>query len=283
MIFLALSILCSTIIVLLFKAFPNYQVNSFQAIVVNYGVCFAIGLGNTSINQLVLIPQWSGLPYAILLGFFFIALFYLMARTTQVMGITVTSVAQKLSFVIPGVVGMAIFNESTSIVKIVGLIIAIYAVILVSLKDDSVNLKGQIWMPIVVFLGSGACDLLVKIIESFHLGNIHSGTFTVILFGTAFVLGLLLLVIRSLKSNSSFPLKSLIAGITLGIPNYGSIYFLVKSLQESGLESSQVFPINNVGIILLSSICAWIIFKEYLNKKQLLGLTIALIAIFILI
>lgn len=284
MIYLLLSICCSTIIVLIFKSFTHYKIESFQAIVFNYMVCLIIGLGSTSAGQLMKLSEWSGLPLALTLGVLFIVLFYLIARTTQLIGVAVASTAQKLSFVVPVVAGIAVFHEAFSVLKVVGFLLAILAIFLVSAKGTNRKPLGNyIWLPVVVFLGSGVCDLVIKVVESFHLGLVHKATFSVVLFGTAFVIGFIWMLSRILFSGHRLDVRSILAGMLLGVPNYGSIYYLITALESSGLEASQVFPINNVGIILLSAAMAWLLFQERLNKLQLIGLAVALISILILL
>lgn len=280
MIYLLLSIVCSTIIVLLFRSFREHGIDNFPAIVVNYLTCSVIGILLTSKQQLAVIPSWSGLPYAVVLGLLFITLFYLIARTTQFLGVAVASVAQKLSFVIPVIAGILMFSESFTWLKLAGFILAVAAVILISSRRHAhFNLRDHGWLPFIVFAGSGICDLVVKIVEAAHLGEIHKSTFTTVLFGTAFLSGLTILAFRRKKPK----FRDMVAGFFLGIPNYGSIYFLIASLQQPGWEASQVFPINNVGIILLSAVSAWLLFSEHLNLKQMAGLALAVASIVILV
>lgn len=282
MIYLALSIICSTIIVLIFRAFINYRIDSLQAIVINYITCAVIGLGATSGGQLMKLFEWSGLGVAVFLGLLFIGLFYLIARTTQEVGVTAASVAQKLSFVFPVVAGILLFDESFHLLKLIGFVMAVLAVLFISARRDGVHLKGSLRLPLLVFVGSGICDTTIKLMEAHHLALITKATFTVVLFGTASLAGLLWMIARSVRTGKKPDLRSIAAGVALGVPNYGSIYFLLSSLQQSGLEASQVFPINNVGIILVSAASAWLLFNERLNRLQAAGLGLALASIFVL-
>jgi multidrug transporter EmrE-like cation transporter len=74
-------------------------------------------------------------------------------------------------------------------------------------------------------------------------------------------------------------LKSLIAGVFLGIPNYYSIYFLLQTFEHSGMQSSVIFPINNIGIVLLSVVIAVLVYKEKLNGFNMAGILLAVISI----
>ena len=75
--------------------------------------------------------------------------------------------------------------------------------------------------------------------------------------------------------------KNIKAGIILGIPNYFSIYFLLKSLQS--YDTSLVFPVLNISVVLCSALVGCKIYNEDLSKTKILGLILACISILILI
>jgi len=73
--------------------------------------------------------------------------------------------------------------------------------------------------------------------------------------------------------------RNIIGGIALGIPNFFSIYFLVMALRNNGFESSTIFTINNVAIVLVSTFLGIILFKEKLITKNWIGIILAIISI----
>jgi drug/metabolite transporter (DMT)-like permease len=296
MIYLILSILSASLLILIFKGFSTYKVDALQAIVVNYFVCLIFGLSFTSIDQLKMLPKWDGLPLSLLLGGSFVFIFFTVAKTTQILGVAVASVAQKLSFIIPVMAGILFFNEASTFSKYLGLLMAILSVILISSnaanrpKEDKTatpskftSKKAQLLLPFIVFIGSGCCDLVVNIIEHNFIGEVETPAFTVVLFLMASVMGSVIFLIQMIQGKTKPAFRNLVGGIILGIPNYASLYFLVLSLNQSGLDSSQVFPINNVGIILTSVVAAGVFFNERLNFKQAIGLVCAIATILILI
>ena len=99
---LLLSILSSTLIFVVFKLFSRFKVNTLQAIVVNYFVACGTGLllydGEIVLQK---IPEYPWFLYALALGSLFIGIFNLMAWTTQRSGLSVVSVATKMSVVVP--------------------------------------------------------------------------------------------------------------------------------------------------------------------------------------
>ena len=86
-----------------------------------------------------------------------------------------------------------------------------------------------------------------------------------------------------LSKKGSFEWKTVLGGIVLGVPNYYSMEFLLKALQTKGLESSTVFTINNVSIVILTTVFALTFFKEKLVKKNWIGIGLAIISILLVV
>ena len=281
MIYLLLSILASTIIIVLFKLFERYKVNTLQAIVFNYYSAFLCGI--FLYNAPIILKDITSSVWfygAIALGFLFILIFNLMALTAQRNGLSVASVAAKMSVVIPIAFGILVYHESVGFQKITGILLALVAVYLTAVKPNSkFNLKNGLLLPFSVFLGSGIIDTSVKYIETTYLASNGIPIFSATIFGCAAIIGTLILIFKSIHSPFKFDLKNLIGGILLGIVNYGSIYFLLKALQYEGLESSSIFTVNNVAIVMLSTIIGLALFKEQIFKKNWIGILIAIISI----
>jgi len=224
-------------------------------------------------------PSWLWL--AVLIGVIFVLMFWLMGKTTQEAGITTTSVASRMSVVIPMIFSILYYGETTSSLKIMGLLLAPLSVTLAVYKPNSVHKNSrQMWLPILVFLGVGITDSLVKYTQQDHLDSSQVISFSGYLFFVSMVSALILLVITSrrpwLKRNE------LIGGVFLGLSNLGSFYFFIQALNHSGLDSSVVFGINSTGIVLLSSVAGRSIFKESISTINIMGLLLAIGALVIL-
>jgi drug/metabolite transporter (DMT)-like permease len=85
-----------------------------------------------------------------------------------------------------------------------------------------------------------------------------------------------------ITSKRVFNIQNLLAGIVLGVPNYFSIYYLIKALQSNSLSSSATIPINNIGVLFVVSMFGIFIFKEKLNKANYIGLLFTLLAILLI-
>lgn len=281
MIFILLSILFSSGLFVIFKYFGIYRIDTLKAIVVNYIVAFTVGLISSekifSVYEIVSKEWFLG---AIILGAMFVSVFFLMAKTAQINGVSVASVAGKMSVVIPVFFGVFLYNETLTSIKFLGIIIALIAVYLTSSKEDLTNKKtANLLFPILLFFGSGAIDTLLKFIEINYVSENEVAIFSATLFCIAGFFGAIIIMFNSIKSKQSFGLKNIIAGIILGVPNYYSIIFLIKALQVDGFESSTLFTINNVGIVVCSTLLGLFIFKEKLSAKNKIGIFLALLGI----
>ncbi|MDE0535093.1 EamA family transporter [Tenacibaculum sp. L6] len=285
MIFLIFSVFITSLLFVIFKLFDVYKVNTFQAIVLNYAVALCFGFVHSEISLSVTqIPQQPWFLGATILGFLFITVFLVMGITAQKNGLSVASVAGKMSVVIPVVLGIFLYNESIGFVKIIGIILALVAVYLSSAKSDTSSVKFKnLLFPLLLFLGSGSIDTLLKYTETTYVPKEALPMFLSTIFGCALFFGFFILTAQLLNKKGVFEWKTFLGGIALGVPNYYSMEFLLKALQTKGLESSTVFTINNVSIVILTTVFALTFFKEKLVKKNWLGIGLAIISILLVV
>lgn len=285
MIFLLLSVLSSSVIFVIFKLFDRFGINTLQAIIFNYFFAFSAGmLVDEQPMNLQRIPAESWFTGTLVLGFMFIAVFYLAAITTQRSGLSVVSVATKMSVAIPVLFGIFLYNESTGFIKITGIILALFAVYLTSIKKkEGISIrKRNLIFPLLVFFGSGIIDTTIKYLETTFVAEQDVALFTSTIFGIAGCIGTLILIIQKIQGKLELSLKNLLGGIALGIPNFGSIYFLVLALRSGGVESSTIFPLNNVAIVMVSTFLGILLFKEKMLSKNWIGIGFAVISIILI-
>lgn len=287
MIYLFGSIILSSYLTLSFKVLERFGISTFQSIVFNYITCIITGSlvnGAFPIKPAIMDEPW--MPWAGLMGFSFIFLFNIIAFTAQKLGVAIASVANKLSLVIPFVFSIYLYNEQATILKLAGIAVALVAVVLTSWpksgRADGNRSVRQSWMyiiPLVLFLGSGLLDTLVKYVEQGFLNDTNSNAYLITAFSVAAVIGLMFLTIQLISGKEKFDKRSVLAGICIGIPNYFSIWCLVRVLKDYGDSSSSIIPINNMGIVLFSAAMAWLMFREKLTVLNQVGVGLALLAI----
>lgn len=281
-IYLLLSIVFSTFINLVFKWFSVFKVNKIQAILVNYLVCFSIGFVLSGDFNLLKIIGSDWFKYCIILGSLFVAIFLSMAMTTEKYGVSVNAVSAKMSVIIPVLFAYVYNSERFTIQFIVGILLSLLSIYLITKKKQIIIPKKYIYLPIIVFLGSGSIDTSLKLLELNYSNDISINTISYSIFLGAFLVGTTFYTIKNQFNFSNWSSRNIISGIILGIPNYFSIYFLLTAIKSFSLKSAFVFGINNIGIVLLSTLLSMIIFKEKLTLINKFGVLISVLSIILI-
>ncbi|MGL4596455.1 MAG: EamA/RhaT family transporter [Bacteroidia bacterium] len=279
MIWLLVSIICNTLLLLILKSFDRFRVNTLQGIVVNYLMAGSLALYLTRSQPAEAHASWHWIPFV--LGSLFISIFFLIARTAQTIGVSVATVANKMSVVIPVVLAILLYHDPVTFWKIAGMVLALLAVWLTTKtteKQASGNAKNWLF-PVLIFFGSGIIDALINYAQQEAVPAEQSVRFIAYSFFSAFVIGVVILSIQLVRGTNQLTIRSIVGGICLGIPNYFSIYALMRALQAGVFDSSTLYPINNMGIVALSAIGAFILFREKLNAWNIAGILLAIGAI----
>lgn len=286
---LFLCILFNAIIGVIFKMFHRYNIDNVQAIVFNYITCIIVA---TAVQREIPIPsnlsEQPWLYYAAGLGLFFIIVFNTLAVTMQYFGIVIGTVFQKMSLIAPTLLAILVYDEPGSVFKWIGIATALIAIILLNYEKSDANAQttqqrnATMWIfPIATFLGSCVIDSGFYYIEKNNFADNGDIGFIATLFLFTSIYGLIILFFRLVRQQSIFAWKNVVAGIALGIPNFFAIYLLILALQQ-GWGGSVVFPVNNVGILVLSAFFGILIFRERITGYRITGFLLALTSILLI-
>ncbi|SJZ47150.1 EamA family transporter [Sediminibacterium ginsengisoli] len=289
MVYLIGSIILTSYLTLAFKVCERYRISIFQAIIFNYITCVITG---TVVNGSFPVTagsfktpwfQWAGV-----MGILFVSIFNVVGITTQKAGVAVASVANKLSLIIPVLFSVWLYDEHLFLWQTIGIILALIAVILTCYRPANKSAAGQgisfqlILLPAVLFIGSGLLDALINHVQKQYVTAETKNAFLISGFFSAAFIGSCILLVQLLRRKQQFAWKSVLAGILIGIPNYFSIWCLMQFLAVSPWQSSAGIPVNNMGIVLFSSVAAWILFKEKLAKINWIGIVLSILAIWLI-
>ena len=287
MTYLILCILSSTGIFLVFKVLDQKKLASFPVIILNYLVAsvlgFVINAEKIETKEILALP-W--IPISVLIGFLFIVMFFIIARSSAEAGISITTVASKMSVVFP--ISFSIYLEaedSLNLLKGLAIASALIGVFLTVYSPKSlIKEKKRIFIPLILFLGMGLVDSLVKYAQYRYVSNDDSALFSAVLFAMAFLTGLMILPFRKQRVSEFRNRGIWIWGGILGIVNFGSIYLIVNALNHVNMhgvriDSSVIYGANNIGIVSLSVLAGLLLFKEKLNKYNWIGISISFVAI----
>lgn len=285
--FLILCILSSTGIFVVFKFLDKKNIVPYPVIVINYLVASIFGfLLNTNDLSVKYIFNLPWLPISLIIGVLFILLFFVIARSSKVAGISITTVASKMSVVFPIIFSMLIDSSDVlTTTKLFAIIIALIGVILTVYNPNSnAGILKKITLPLVLFIGMGFVDSLVKFAQHKYVDNPDRALFSAILFFIAFLTGILFLPFRRQTIHNFKKSSTWIWGIILGIVNFGSIYLMVSALNYVGsdgnaTDSSVIYGLNNIGIVSLSVMAGILIFSEKLRAINWIGIALSVLAI----
>lgn len=287
---LILTILLTSSLFLIFKTFPRFRVNTFQAIIVNYLTCFFTGLfflrNEIAYFQIDLRIPW--LQLALVTGLMFVITFNLIALTVEKISVSAATVANKMSLIIPVIFSLLFIESSAgafSFLNYSGLMLGLLSIPLAAAGNPpvistTVSLSGKWWLPLLIFFLGGIIDMTLNFVNYKFLDEISRPWFPVIAFLSAAIAGIILLTYKVMTGKVlALSFRSVAAGFILGIPNYFSVYFLLKALADFNHNGALVFPALNIGIILFSALIAAAIFRERLSRINITGIIFAVIAI----
>lgn len=287
MLFLILCILSSTGIFIVFKSLDRFKIPSFPVIVINYLVATVLGFViNPGMAQVDEVLKMDWLAASIIIGILFIVMFFLVAYSSQKAGISVTTVASKMSVIFPIIFSMIIDpGDQLSPLKSMAILCTLCGVALtVYNPGNGVKNRAAIYIPLILFAGMGIVDSLVKYAQHRFVGDQDAAIFSAVLFLNAFVAGIIVLLFTP-RHFRSFQKPAIWGwGILLGVVNFGSIFFIVRALNFVSAkgeitDSSVIFGINNTAIVALSVMAGLLVFKERLKLINWVGIILSAIAL----
>ncbi|WP_342067612.1 EamA/RhaT family transporter [Achromobacter kerstersii] len=304
--YLLASVGCSVTVAVLLKLARRYDIDVRQAIAVNYAVaallCWAVLRPDTAT---LMTPHT---PWAVLaaLGVLLPSVFLAMAAAVRHAGIVRSDAAQRLSLFIPLLAAFVLFGEPVSGRKLAAILLAFTALACLLRRAGSGRpghrdpMPGHpasgspasghpasggsstgpaapdgrsLWVwPLVVWAGYGVIDILFKQVA--RAGTAFSGGLLL-----AFVLAGLLMLAYLLARRVQWERRHLLAGVALGLANFGNILTYIRAHQSLPEHPALVFASMNMGVITLGTLVGALAFREPLTRINALGIVLALTAI----
>jgi len=285
--FLIFCILSSTGIFIVFKSIDRFELPPLPIIVVNYLTATLLGLfiqaSPLNVRSMVRM-EWF--PVSMVIGILFIVMFFLVAYSSKKAGISITTVASKMSVIFP--ISFAMFldpDDKMTLFKAGAILCTLTGVALTVYKPRTGKIDAAaVYIPLLLFAGMGIVDSLVKLAQHRFVDDSQAAPFSSMLFLNAFISGLLVVAFLP-RIHRQFLRPGIWGwGILLGAVNFGSIFFLVRALNHlspagQSTDSSVIFGINNIGIVALSVLAGLLIFREYLKPVNWIGILLSAVAL----
>jgi len=278
MVYLLLTIICSTSIALILKHNDNRAGNAVLLLAGNYLVATVISL-IFFVTDTYTGYSLKSFLFGAILGLLFVLTFFAFAKAVGVAGTALSTLSSRLSVVVPLFLSIIVFREIPSQTNILGFIFTFITIILFyqslrQLGEKHLNKLDYFYL-FAVLLGIGINDFGMKIFQQLRPLN-EKPFFLMTIFGFAFIYSAGYVLKRQIPIDRG----TLTRGLLLGIPNIFSSFFLISALSE--LPGIIVYPVTNIGIILLTTILAMLMWNEKLNISGKLALIAGVMAIILL-
>ena len=279
MIYLTIAVLCSVAVSVLLKVLRQKDIDIRQTIVAGYPVAFLLTWFLLKPDVGTIHELDNAWAIIIALGILLPAVFIILGRAIESVGMVATDAAQRLSLIIPIIAAFLLFDEILTGTRIFGLALGFLALGALVYRPQHAEIGKQathtpLWL-FGVWAGYGLIDILFKQVAK------QGTAFPLTLF-VSFGLAGLLLFIYLLITRVRWQGNALIAGLLLGALNMGNIYAYVRAHQVLSESPSVVFTGMNVGVIAVATLIGVGVFKESLNRINVLGLLLAICCVAVL-
>ncbi len=207
------------------------------------------------------------LLYGIIYGILLVLSQWMFTLALKIGSTSICSVVYSLGFIIPTVSGAIFWNEEFVITDLFGLILALTTIIFTVIGKEKGGKTGKTFLlPIIIaMLSSGGLGIMQKVQQSSRFAN-ERNEFLIIAFTLAFLSSIIGFIgcknkAKIQKQNIVFPA---IAGLCFGGAN------LFNTILAGRIKSAAFFPLQNISVILLSTILGITLFKEKLSFKNIM-------------
>lgn len=282
-IFIVLSSCCSVLIAHLLKVTEFKKLSTTKVLTVNYVtaslVAFFSPFGGAEI-EFELTNVWPALVLAGIVGFIFIANFFIYSKSVSKNGVGISVAAMRISLLIPVLLSTFWYMELLSMRQWIGFVTVIIALFLLLPNKRKMirEPKSAAWLLVFLFLGTGLGDGSLKIFEVDYASYLSKEQFMGTVFFSATLVGFIVIL---LKGSLSFSKEEIGMGILVGIPNLYSAIFLIEALEV--MNGAIAYSTVNILTVLGATFLGMIRWNDRVTPVQWAGITATLISIVLLI
>ncbi len=267
MVYLILAVLSSALVAVLMRLGEKHITNNYAMFTANYFVCSLTAflfIGDKS----GVFTMREGLPFALILGLIsgclYLGSFTLMKLNIERNGVMLATVFMKLGVLIPVLMAMIVFREAPTVLRMTGFAVAVAAIIILNVGKSEEKRGKTFPLLLLLLLVSGFTESMANIFDKAGEESLKD-SFLFFNFLTAMLLAGTVTAVK----HKPVTWKDIAFGVVIGVPNYFASRFLLLSLGK--LPAVAVYPVYNVGAIVLVGIAGIFLFKEKMSAKKYLG------------
>ena len=183
--------------------------------------------------------------------------------------VALCSTVQSLGFILPTLSGAIIWREELYFLDYVGILCAVAAIVVsgASKSTEKKNNGSGYFIPLLIaMLASGGLGIVQKFQQKSPYAD-QKSVFLLIAFALAAAISFIFFAFSKKQYEGEFKMNKLtiasFAGICFGCCN------LINTILVGRMDSAIFFPTLNIGVILLSVVCAALLLKEKMTKKEI--------------
>ena len=274
MLYLILAISCSSLISVILRLSQEKRKSDIGMFIFNYAVCILLGTLYTPGSGFSLRAEGAALTLGLgaFTGVLFLASFVFFQGGIKKNGLVAASIFMKLGVVIPVLTSVLVFRETPRLLQVIGILLSVAAIIVFHYDKGGLGAGSGLGYLILLLVISGFTDSMLNVYSKVGNGS-YSDFFLLLVFVFAALSSVVLYFARGERMGP----WDLLAGVVLGIPNYYSSRFLLRSLQT--VPAVVAYPIYSVGAIVVISLVGILAFKETLSRQKILGLVLVAAAV----
>lgn len=207
---------------------------------------------------------FSGDLITVLLGIIngigFVSALVLIQISIRRNGAPLTTTFNRLGILIPTILSAFLFNEIPTPLKMFGLFLCIFAIVIMNTgdkKDRPTFMAGLI----LVFIFGGMLDFISRVYSLYYDADSQT-CFVMYTFFSALIVSIFLFI----KDGHKMSVRDALIGIGVGIPNQLTTLLLLRA--ATFLPAYIVYPTYSAGLIIMVNVINYLAFREILSKKQ---------------
>lgn len=280
--YLSVSITCSILVSIILKKNIQKKINLSEVILINYFIAaFLSFLFFKTYNEHLLFFVKNNFWIILMIGCLLPIGFISMTQSIRYFGVTKSEIFQRMSIIMPIIASFTIFDDKLCATKIIHIIIAILSVFLLLDKQQKHSIIEEItyynfkW-PVLVCFAYGMADILFKKISD-------NNSLKICLLLSFLIASFIMVIYIAVIKHFSFSKNNINNGILIGVLNWINIFSYITAHKYLNNIPSTVFIVMNLGVVISGTIVGTFLFKEQLNKKNILGMFMAIASILIAI
>ncbi|MBQ8898121.1 MAG: EamA family transporter [Clostridia bacterium] len=196
-----------------------------------------------------------------------------------------SSVISSMATLIPTLAGAIFWNEKISIFQWIGIVLMVVCIVFSTDKPKTRDDRkvGTKWL--LIILTSTVLGGFIGILQKMHQTSVYKDQTSLFLVSSflisAAIAGVMMVICRNKRQGDNVTpaaktawkwLIPLISGLSFAFPHIINLYL------SGVLEAAIMFPVVNLGPLVLTTVAAAVIFKEKLSVRQWIGICIGIVS-----